>query len=242
MEEKPSELIAQAEQSLINEEYGSALDLFSRVLALLGQPTDPAQLREVAEAQNGRGVALLELERYGEAIKAFEAALSIEPKMAGVYYNLGVAWEGLGNLEHALLGYNRAVELEPHDAEVYFRRGGVYFSLEQFEKTVEDATKAIDLHRDQGDTVATGPYIARGLARHRLEQYDLALADYSKAATADPRGAAEAFFYRALVYMDKGEALPARADLQAFLMMTDDLDGLLAEQAREIIEELDKQG
>ena len=240
MEQSASELIARAEQALVDQEWSAALGMYNEILALL----DPhgGNDREIAEAQNGRGVALLELGRQGESIKCFEAALLLEPKMAGVYYNLGLAWEGLGNAENALHNYNKAAEIEPHDAEIFFRRGGIWFALEQFDKTVEDTTRAIDLHSDHGETIVPGPYIARGLALHQLEQYDKALADYSKAAAADPRGAADAFFYRALVYIDKGEALPARADLQAFLMMTDDLDGLLAEQAREIIEELDKQG
>ncbi len=236
-----ADIVARAEQCLLNEEWPAALDLFNQVLAVLGPQPTASSIAEVANAQNGRGVALLELGRYAEAVKALETAVSLEPTMVGAFVNLGLSWEGLGHAENALYNYSRAIELEPHDAEVYFRRGGIWFAMEEFEKTVEDATQAIDLHRDQGDTIVTGPYIARGLARHRLEHYDLALADYSQAAATDPRGAAEAFFYRALVYMDKGDALSARADLQAYLMMTDDLDGLLAEQAREIIEELDKQ-
>ncbi len=240
-EQTPTELIEGAEHALVNQEWATALDMFNRALAFLGPAQAGTAQPEIAEAHNGRGVALLELDRYGEAVKALETALILRPDMAGAYYNLGLAWEGLGHPENALHNYNRAIELEPHDAEAFFRRGGMYFALEEFERTVEDTTRAIELHGDEAGAVATGPYIARGLALHRLERYDQALADYSTSLTSDPRGAAEAFFYRALVYLDKGEALPARADLQAFMTMTDDLDGVLAEQAREIIEVLDKQ-
>lgn len=241
MDESPQDLIEQAEQGLINEEWAAALDKFNRALALLGPASTGTASTQVAEAQNGRGVALLEMERYGEAVKALETALLINPQLAGAYYNLGLAWEGLGSLENALHSYSQALELQPHDGEAYFRRGGIYFALEQFEKTVEDNSKAIELHDDSSSVTAIGPHIARGLALHRLERYDEALRDYGQALAVDPRGAVDAFFYRGLVYIDKGEALPARADLQAFLSLTDDLDGVLAEQAREIIEELDKQ-
>ncbi len=242
MEDSPLHLIEQAELALVNQEWGSALDKFNRALIFLGHTTDEATAMEVAEAQNGRGVALLELERYGEAIKALEEAVTLRPEMAGAYYNLGLAWEGLGNIETALYNYSRAIELEPQDAEAYFRRGGIWFAKGEFEKTVEDAGKAIELHQGQTEAAATGPYIARGLALHQLQRYNEALADYSTALTTDPHGAVDAFFYRGLVFIDKGEVLPAHADLQAYLTLTDDLDGILATQAREIIEELDKLG
>ncbi len=237
--DNPTELVDQAGQALVNHEWPQALDLFSRALAILGLAEDELTAALIAEAHNGRGVALLEMERYGEAVKALEAALLLKPEMAGAYYNLGLAWEGLGRLEEALHSYNQAIQLEPSDGEAYFRRGGIWFSMEQFDQTVEDAGKAIELHRETASVSNVGPYIARGLALHRLERYEEALRDYSEALLSDPRGAADAFFYRALVYMDMGEALPARADLQAFLTLTDDSSGLLAEQAREIIEELD---
>jgi tetratricopeptide (TPR) repeat protein len=237
LEQLLPDLIHRAEMELVNQQWAEALDLFNQALALLNPGDDPG---EVAEVYNGRGVALLELDRYGEAVKALETAVMLQPNMAGAYYNLGLSWEGLNQPETALHNYNRAIELEPRDAEAYFRRGGIWFALGQFEKTVEDTKKAIDLHEELAGAVATGSYIARGLALHQLQRYDEAIADYSKALQADPRGAVEAFFYRGLIFIEKGEGLPARADLQAYLTLTDDLHGILAEQAREILKELEK--
>jgi tetratricopeptide (TPR) repeat protein len=240
VEQSPKELIEQAEQDLVNQDWVAALEGFNLALALLGpvEGGQPAAL--FAEAQNGKGVALLEMERYGESVKAFEAALTIEPNLPGTHYNLGLAWEGLGQLETALHNYTKAIELEPHDGEAYFRRGGVYFALEQYEKTVEDATHTLELHQDDQAGAIVGPYIARGLALHRLERYDEAIRDYGRALSGDPREGCDAYFYRALVFIDKGEAFPARADLQAFLTLTPDPAGIQAEQAREMIAELDK--
>ncbi len=237
MDESPQALIEKAELELLNEQWATALELFNRALVLLNPAFMPS---EVAEAENGRGVAMLELGRYGEAVKVLEAAAMLKPELSGVYYNLGLAWEGLGQADTALHNYTKALEREPQDAEIYFRRGGIWFGLGEFEKTVEDATKAIELHSGQAEAAATGPYIARGLAYHQLQRYGDALLDYSKALEIDPREAADAFFYRGLVFIDRGDILPARADLQAFLTLTDDLDGVLAEQTREIIQELDK--
>jgi len=233
---KAGEYIRQGEQKLLNEEWAEALGDFEQAVALLQQAKEPA-MAHLAETQNGRGAALLQLGRYQEAINALRQAIVYQPDLAGAYFNLGLAYEGLDDSDQAIKVYSKAAELTPDDAEIYFRRGGIYFGREEFAKTVEDTSRAIELH-PEGSIVA--PYIARGLAYYRLEQYDKAAADFSEAMKSDPRSAAEAFFYRALVFIDKEDALSARADLQAYLLMSDDLDSPMAQQAREIIEELDK--
>jgi tetratricopeptide (TPR) repeat protein len=195
-----------------------------------------------AEAFNGRGSALLELGRVGEALAAFSAAIELDPNSAEAYFNRAQTLEaqGSGRLMEALADYNQAIELEPHDAEFYFRRGGLYFQYGDYGLAAMDNTQVIEMHTGVAQTeVLIGPYIARGLSYYQLERLDDAIADYSKAVEIDPRGAADAYFYRALAYIDQEQALPARADLQAFLTLTPDSRGEMATQAREIIQELD---
>jgi tetratricopeptide (TPR) repeat protein len=227
-------LIKQAEMDLLNEQWADALGKFDTVLVQLNQTLPSAEL---AEIYNGRGVALLQTGVPQQAIESFNRALKFNPAMASAFFNRGMSWEALGEVERTIADYSKAIELEPNDAEYYFRRSAVYFVLEQFEKTVADATRVIDLHPD---SPVIGPLVGRGLAYHRLENLEAASKDYTRALEADPRAAADAYFYRALVHLDNEDALAARADLQAFLLMTDDPDGMLGTQAKEIIEELDK--
>jgi tetratricopeptide (TPR) repeat protein len=227
------ELVAQAELDLINEDWESALTHYEAALPLLGDAPDS----ELAEVFNGQGVAFLKLDRIEEAITALSKALQYTPAMAGAYYNLALCYQNIENFEQALQNYDRAIELEPQDAEVYFRRGGVYFMLEKYEQTIADNTRVIELHPAGA---VTGPYIGRGLAYYQLERYEEASHDFSQAIESDPRAASEAFFYRALVFIQLDQPLPARNDLQAFLLMTDEPDGSLGVQAREIIEALDE--
>lgn len=232
----PIELIRRAEQALVNEEWAEALFDFAEALTELHAENAPPETH-LAEAYNGQGAALLQLGRYNEAIEALRRALNYQPDLAGAYFNLGLCYESLNEAESALEAYSQAIEREPNDAELYFRRGGIWFAMHEFQKTVEDASRAIELHPEGA---ITGPYIARGLAYYQLEQYGMAQADFSEAMKADPRGAAEAYFYRALTYIDSSDAISARADLEAYLLMTDDINGPMAEQAREIIKELEK--
>ncbi len=232
----PVDYIQQGEQALVNEEWEAALAFFNQGLQLLKQqPETP--LFHLAEAYNGQGAALMQLEQFSEAEAVLRKALEYQPFLAGAYFNLGLIAEAREDNEAALEAFSRAIEIEPLDAEFYFRRGGVFFARQEFARTVEDTTRAIELH--PAGTI-TGPYIARGLAFLQLEEYPRALEDFGRAVEADPRGGAEAYFYRALVYLNQDEPMSARMDLQAFLLMTNELDGPLADQAREILEELDK--
>lgn len=239
---KTEELVRQGEATLLSGQWDAALNWFDKALVDLRPSASGQHSLLLAEAFNGRGVALLQMERLGEAIAAFSAAVELNPQLANAFFNRGLALEALGpgRFTDALADYNRALELEPHDAEVYFRRGGLYFQRGDFGLAAADNTKVLELHASGGSGEAViGPYIARGLAYHQLGQFDRASADYTQAVTIDPRGAADAYFYRALIYLDQEQILPARADLQAFLNLTPDSQGELAEQAREIIEELD---
>lgn len=240
--------VRQGEAKLLANQWQEALALFDKALADLGslqivsqEQAQSAAAILLAEAFNGRGVALLQMARLGEAIAAFSAAVELNPQLANAYFNRGLAVEALGpgRFIDALADYNRALELEPLDAEIYFQRGGLYFQRGDFGLAVADNTKVLELHASEnlGEAII-GPYIARGLSYHQLGQLDRAQVDYTAAINIDQRAAADAYFYRALIHLDQEQLLSARADLQAFLNLTTDSCGELATQAREIIEEL----
>ena len=68
-------------------------------------------------ARNNKGVALLNLGRYEDALKAFEEAVTLSPHNTNAWYNKGVALRNLGRYEDALMALNKAVELSPQDTE-----------------------------------------------------------------------------------------------------------------------------
>jgi tetratricopeptide (TPR) repeat protein len=87
-----------------------------------GRRDDALQLAEGARAQFGdsafslalKGAALIELERYREALGTLERALDFDPDLALVWHELGYAAFRLGDKNRALLALDRAFGLEPH--------------------------------------------------------------------------------------------------------------------------------
>jgi len=66
-----------------------------------------------ADAWNSAGTALLLLQRFNEAVDAFNQVLRLRARDAGSWYNLGLAHEMQGNLDTAGRAYRQALNLEP---------------------------------------------------------------------------------------------------------------------------------
>src|SRR5258708_4824817 len=87
-----------------------------------GRREDALGLAEGARAKCGdqafalalKGAALIELERYREALATLEQAVAADPDLAPVWPELGYAAFRLGDKNRALLALDRAFALEPH--------------------------------------------------------------------------------------------------------------------------------
>ncbi|OYD17215.1 hypothetical protein CH333_01600 [candidate division WOR-3 bacterium JGI_Cruoil_03_44_89] len=55
--------------------------------------------------------------RYEEAIKTWERALKLSPNDPKIYYNMGIAYESLNQLDKARVCFKKAVEIEPKNQQ-----------------------------------------------------------------------------------------------------------------------------
>jgi tetratricopeptide (TPR) repeat protein len=94
-----------------------------------GRRDDALRLAESARAHFGdsafalalKGAALIELERYREALATLEQAVEADPDLALVWHELGYAAFRLGDGNRALLALDRAFGLEPHTETLRLR-------------------------------------------------------------------------------------------------------------------------
>ena len=94
-----------------------------------GRRDDALRLAEGAQAQFGeaafpltlKGAALIELERYRDALGTLERAVECDPDLALVWHELGYAAYRLGDGNRALLALDRAFALEPHTETLKLR-------------------------------------------------------------------------------------------------------------------------
>ena len=75
------------------------------------------------------GNALLDLEKFKDAVASYHKALAIEPDYAEVHYNLGIALKELGRADEAIASYQKAIALNPGYAEALNNLGNAYFEM-----------------------------------------------------------------------------------------------------------------
>ncbi|NQE52135.1 Photosystem I assembly protein Ycf3, partial [ANME-1 cluster archaeon GoMg3.2] len=92
-----------------------------------------------------RGVALDDLGRYEEALKAIDKAIVLKPDYAEAWNNRGVALDDLGRYEEALKAFDKAIELKPDDASPWYNKACAYSLKGDKENALKHLSKVIAL-------------------------------------------------------------------------------------------------
>jgi tetratricopeptide (TPR) repeat protein/tRNA A-37 threonylcarbamoyl transferase component Bud32 len=105
--------------------------------------TGPAlQARELMD----KGYSLTELRRYEEAIEAYNAALTLQPRYAWAWARKGRTLRLLYRHEEALVAYERALELDPRYAWAWRGKGMILERLDRWEEALTCYQKAAQIN------------------------------------------------------------------------------------------------
>ncbi len=118
-------------------QYKKALELYKRSLEI-----EPQYYQAWCES----GVAYFNMGYYPESIQCHEKALECgmkKPAMA--HYNIGVAYDFLGDQEGAISEYEKAVYLDPNYTKAYNNLGIIYQERGKDNKAEEEFKKAIEI-------------------------------------------------------------------------------------------------
>ena len=72
----------------------------------------------------------------------FDEAIRLDPRLAEVCYDRGIAYILLGQYERAIQDLDEAIRLDPQHEAVYSNRGKAYFNLGEQELADRDFAKA----------------------------------------------------------------------------------------------------
>ena len=118
------------------EHYEEALTSYEKAIIL-----DPSY----TPAYNGKGNALLNLNRNVEALAAYKKAISLDPNYAFAHYNEGILLYNLEHYKEALACFERAIDLDPHFVSNYIYKALVLERLGQLEEAVDTCQKYLQL-------------------------------------------------------------------------------------------------
>lgn len=157
----------------------------------------------VPNAHATRGDALHRLERYEEAVGAFQTALALNPNAYDVLTNCGITLVRLGRHDEALACYDRALQIEPLSSDTRYNRGIELLRRSRHAEALGDFDAVLRHSAHDEDAQIRRIYALCGL--HRLQDAWIA----SEHAVAHGMVSAGIHQARGCVLMGMGE--PARA-------------------------------
>lgn len=128
--------------------------------------------RQIASAYYNRGKSW-KVEGYsGKALRDFNQALKLNPRLAAAYLARGELLQSWSKYEQALADYSRAMEVMAGYRDALQRRVRLYFLMGEYGKAIEDANAIIRL-----DSSLPEPLLVRSLAHEKLGQLEAAIKD-----------------------------------------------------------------
>ncbi|KOR38146.1 MULTISPECIES: tetratricopeptide repeat protein [Planktothricoides] len=174
-----------ADALFAEKQYTEALLSYRRVLGM--EPTNsPIMAKECA--------TLSQLKKYTEAIAVCEKALNIDQNWqdtspAIAWYNRGVAFRQLGNIEQALYSNDWALQLKPDFSLAWAERCTVLADLGSYSDALNACEQAIKTDRENDPNTLATIWGTQGLLFKQLKYYDEALKSYNQALVLNPKNA-----------------------------------------------------
>lgn len=199
-----------------NKQYLESINKFDQALRVI--PDEPYALQ-------GRGEALMKLERNEEAKKDFDTILLKDPKHEGALFDRSITLMHLGRYQEGLADVDKLVSIDASHSMVYNNRA--WFRLNDFNNkdslhlAMKDTEKALAL--DKRNLAA---YDTRGTIYLMLGDYTNARADFEKCAKVKETSGAANFHLAILELMqgNKAEADRRFAEYKAGEYKPDDFE------------------
>lgn len=140
--------------------------------------------------QEGR--ALMDEDKYIEALVLLDKAMRKDPDNAGIHNAMGVAFLRSDSTVAAVASFNRAIEADSMDYRGFYNRGNAKRMLGDDQGAIEDYNRAINAYPELADA-----YANRGAIYAKYQDFDNALFDFQYAINLNDQNP--------LVFMNKGK-------------------------------------
>jgi tetratricopeptide (TPR) repeat protein len=181
-----------------------------------------------------RGVGFRVSGEYDHAIADFNAAVRLNPDIAGVYLERGLAYDAKGEHLLAIGDFDEAIRRKPELVQAHFGRSIAYEAAGQRELSIVDMSTAVSLDRN----MVAALLMQRGYQLRTARQYDQAISAFDLAIEINSSWPL-AYFGRAASFDDKGESERAAVDYRKCVELSARTD-LEQQRQREARERLDK--
>lgn len=160
-----------------------------------------------------RGRSYYQADYFNAAIEDFRKVIALDDSDAYAMYWLGRSYMQLGNNETGVVFLKQSLDMGLDlSMPVYFFIASAYDALGDYELSVTYYTLSLDTTEDCVQYDCWIDYNNRGVAYYEMEQYMLAIEDYTQAMKAKPDGYPLAMKNRSNAYEALGEMALALSD------------------------------
>ena len=96
----------------IRDRHKEAIEFYDKALKII----------ETSETYLNKGISLVELEKYEDAVTCYDKAATIDTNDSLIWYNRGVALTQLEKFDDALSSYEKAIEVSPGYADAWYNK------------------------------------------------------------------------------------------------------------------------
>ena len=197
------------------EAYTEAITEYQQVIAsieangVLGTTTPPPD-SDISTVYYGLGLAYTGLERFEDAITAYERSIAYQPDWAYSHAALASAYANMHRYTEALDAYKVAVGLAPNDEMIHHQLGNVYSKRGEHAAAVRHQLQAIAIAPE----FASAHY-QLGLLYAQEKRWPDAIVSYQAAYTHDET-LVEVLYNLAQAYLRVGDTSAARQQMARF--------------------------
>jgi tetratricopeptide (TPR) repeat protein len=187
--------------------------------------SNPADITALAN----RGVGFRVIGEYGRAVADLDAAVRLDPRIAGLYLERGLAHDATGEHLLAVIDFTEAIGRDPTLVQAYFGRAMAYEASGERERSVADLSNA----RRLDPNLVAALHMQRGNELRADRQYDEAISAFDRAIDAKSNWPL-AYFGRGASFEDKGDTERAAADYRRCIELnaTTELERRRQQEAR----------
>ncbi|HEX6094726.1 MAG TPA: tetratricopeptide repeat protein [Thermoanaerobaculia bacterium] len=149
---------------------------------LIADQASTAEVKAVAHANIGNSHR--RQQEWDSAIGEYTKAIELNPKLAALYFNRGVARYGKGDAKSAIADFGEAIRLDPKDPQAYVNRAIMQFEGDAHAPALADMDAAIKLAPKMAML-----YTYRGKIHLAAGNADKAIADFQQVLKLEPANA-----------------------------------------------------
>ncbi len=139
---------------------------------------------------------------FSQALKHYNQAILLAPRLAVIFYNRGICYLQLNNFEEALQDFEHALQLDSKFIPAYLSKAYIEIQKNNLDQAITECNVAIGLTKRKQGLFAV--YFMRGSAYLEANRPDEAIADTNKCIEINPKKA-EPYIHLALSYLKKGD-------------------------------------